>query len=318
MLRQEDPQPTPSTLSAAQTRVTPEELAHALAALEARRLDETRYEENTIPIGQAVSELDIDATSEEVLAEVLAQRRAKAETAPPAPPAQQAPPTEKPKPPLALPPLPPLHQTVTDALRQAATAAAPGLKQAALAASPALKQGLDAISLHAKQPKAAKPKWRKESWAAFGIFFAFVGIAQSGLFNHHSHARPAPHARLLSTVPDGHEVSADTATVQTIGQGAAPATVTVWDGGPLANGWTLVRHDKHWYVRGYTLNNPDAGLPAVKVYNDNDAGELEGKPENDVTLRLDNTPITDTNAGDHWSEIDMGPLHPDRYTHEDW
>ncbi len=80
MLRQEADQPSqtlsgqsPSRSSGA-PRVTPEELNVALAAIEARRQAEAK----TIPIDQAVSELHLDSTSDEIWAEVKAQRTAAA------------------------------------------------------------------------------------------------------------------------------------------------------------------------------------------------------------------------------------------------
>ena len=75
-----------------QKRITPEELTTALAAIEAhkreetlRREEEARYLAHTLPIGQAVSDLSLDATPEEIWAEVQAQRVAAAppEDAPP-------------------------------------------------------------------------------------------------------------------------------------------------------------------------------------------------------------------------------------------
>ncbi len=63
-------EPSEEALSqpAAQVRVTPEELAAAVARLEARRAGA----DGKIAIGDAVSELSLDATPEEVLAEVRA------------------------------------------------------------------------------------------------------------------------------------------------------------------------------------------------------------------------------------------------------
>ncbi len=322
MLRQEDPHPTPDTLSAAQTRVTPEELAHAIASLEARRLDETRHQEGTIPIGEAVRELGLDATPEEVLAEVRAQREARNAAPPPSqatpPPAQSATANSQTPPTPPLPPVPPLHQTVTEALRQAAVAAAPGLKQAALAASPALKQGMDAVSRHVKQPKQEKSARRRRPWTAFGIVLAVAAIVQSSSHHSHPYVQEAPQARYLSTVPDGHEVHADTATVLSIAQGADPKTVAVLDGVQHGNTWTLVRHDKHWYVHANALESATVGAGPLKIYNQHNAGVLAGEREQDVTLRLDTSELADTNAGDTWSEIDMSQVHPDIYTHEDW
>lgn len=322
MLRQEDPPPASDTQAAAQTRVTPEELAHAIASLEARRLDAERLQAGTIPIGEAVRELNLDATPEEVLAEVRAQREAQA--APPPPQSTQTDAQTPPTPPLAS--VPPLHRTVTDALRQAAIAAAPGLKQAALAASPALKHGMNALSQHVKQPKQEKRSRRRRPWAVIGIIFAVGAIVDGAIVVDNLHSLPhshisvqaTPQARYLSTVPDGHTVYADTTAVQSIAHGADSSTIAVQDNAPLDNGWALVRHDKHWYVRGYVLEDASLGTGAVKVYNQHNAGVLDGKREQDVTLRLDNSTLTDTNAGDDWIEIDLGSVHPDPYTHEDW
>lgn len=69
MLKLED---TPQTQSspAAQVRVTPEELAAAVTALQIRK----EGQPGTIAIGDAVEELGLDVTPEEVLAEVQARR----------------------------------------------------------------------------------------------------------------------------------------------------------------------------------------------------------------------------------------------------
>ncbi len=70
-------------LPAAQIRVTSEELTAALVALEASKQEALRRQEEearllaaTIPIGQAVKDLSLDATPEEIWAEVQAQRGA--------------------------------------------------------------------------------------------------------------------------------------------------------------------------------------------------------------------------------------------------
>ncbi len=72
MLRQEQEETVPSPAEGA--RVTPEELSRALAAIEARRQAEASRLAGTIPIDQAVSELHLDSTSDEIWAEVQAQR----------------------------------------------------------------------------------------------------------------------------------------------------------------------------------------------------------------------------------------------------
>ena len=72
MLKHEESPQTPP-LPAAQVRVTPEELAAAVTALQIRK----EGQPGTIAIGDAVEELELDVTPNEVLAEVQARRQAK-------------------------------------------------------------------------------------------------------------------------------------------------------------------------------------------------------------------------------------------------
>lgn len=65
----------PQTASeAAQVRVTTKELADAMASLQARKEAAARRMEGSIPIGEAIQELQLDATPEELLAEVQTLR----------------------------------------------------------------------------------------------------------------------------------------------------------------------------------------------------------------------------------------------------
>ena len=61
--------------AAAKVRVTPEELAAAISRIEARKDADQRQGDGTIPIGDAVQQLGLEATPEEVLAEVQVSRR---------------------------------------------------------------------------------------------------------------------------------------------------------------------------------------------------------------------------------------------------
>ena len=74
MLKHEESLETASH-TAAQVRVTPEELAAAISRIEARKDAGQRDQEGTIPIGEAVQQLGLEATPEEVLAEVQAIRQ---------------------------------------------------------------------------------------------------------------------------------------------------------------------------------------------------------------------------------------------------
>ena len=73
MLRQEQ-NAGEKAVSAAYVRVTPEELAAAITRLEAHKDSTQRRLESTVAIGEVVQQLGLDATPEEVLAEVHAGR----------------------------------------------------------------------------------------------------------------------------------------------------------------------------------------------------------------------------------------------------
>lgn len=88
MLHHEEPENavTPpgqaAALPAAQVRVTAEEFARAVARHQARREEAAKHLEGTVSLGEAVQELNIDITPEELLAEVQASRAAQKQAAP--------------------------------------------------------------------------------------------------------------------------------------------------------------------------------------------------------------------------------------------
>lgn len=73
MLKNQEAVPEPR-FSVSQARVTPEELTQALAAIEARKQAEASRLAGTIAIDQAISDLHLDSTPDEIWAEVQAQR----------------------------------------------------------------------------------------------------------------------------------------------------------------------------------------------------------------------------------------------------
>jgi len=75
MLQHESQEPTvPSSLPASQARVTPEELNAALEALDADKQRAARLQAETVPLGEAVDGLGLDATPEQIWAQVQRQR----------------------------------------------------------------------------------------------------------------------------------------------------------------------------------------------------------------------------------------------------
>lgn len=81
----------PENVGAAQVRVTAEEFARAVARHQARREEAARKLEGTVSLGEAVQELNIDITPEELLAEVQAARAEQLQTAPIVPQARRQP-----------------------------------------------------------------------------------------------------------------------------------------------------------------------------------------------------------------------------------
>lgn len=73
---QHDPESSQNGPDAAHTRVKVDVLARAIAAIEERRQEQARQREGTALIGDVVRDLQIDATPEELLAEVEAQQKA--------------------------------------------------------------------------------------------------------------------------------------------------------------------------------------------------------------------------------------------------
>ena len=71
---QHEPQEQPLSIPPAQIRVTAEELAAAINALEASKDAAARHLAGTVPIGQVVEEMKLDATPEEIWTQVQKQR----------------------------------------------------------------------------------------------------------------------------------------------------------------------------------------------------------------------------------------------------
>jgi hypothetical protein len=74
---------TPERQAAEGVRATAEELAQALGEIERRRAREQQRQADTIALAEAIRQLDLDVTQEELAAEVLAARRRARETATP-------------------------------------------------------------------------------------------------------------------------------------------------------------------------------------------------------------------------------------------
>ena len=157
---QEQSSETPAAQTpAAQIRVTSEELAQAINALEASRDEAARHLAGTVPIGEVVKELKLEATPEEIWAQVQRQRARKAADEA----AAQAAAIQK-------------EQANATQKEQANAAQAVAAAQAAAAQAVAAARSA-AQSAQAGAQVYARPKRRGRWWAPLGIgLLIYAGV----------------------------------------------------------------------------------------------------------------------------------------------
>ena len=270
MLKQEqfdDSQSVPRPPSGSVPRVTPEELTSALDAIEARRQGDAK----TIPLDQAVSELNLDSTPDEIWAEVQTQRVKAAA-------AQRTPP------------------------RSAVTA-----EMAAENAPMGLRRGS-----------------RRRPFAPLLIVGGILLLSNHGLLPHFGSRHvsvvsvpvTAPILRPLSAIPDDIEVYADASALAQISVGKPLAQVTVSENAS-GNRWAIVKRGGHVYLRGYIARADSLQSlqnQPLTIYSSNDSGDLEGESTSNITLRVDNTPLSKPSAGDDYLSVTISNFQPDPRT----
>lgn len=272
MLKNQDAVPEPP-ISVAQARVTPAELTQALTAIEARRQAEASRLAETIPIDQAVSDLHLDSTSDEIWAEVQKQR------------------TEK----------------QTQARPQAQT-----------------------VPTQAADQQREHPQPRRD-WRMLLAPIVFIGVLMgTGVIPHsftpHGFSPSlltekhfpvaAPILRPLTQEPDGKTVYADDAALVQISEGKPASQITISENA-TGNRWPLVKMGSHVYLHGY-IASTDSLHPlqgkALKVYNDDNSGGLDGESTSKITLRVDDTPLQQSGGDSDYSEVTVPNFQPDPLT----
>ena len=276
MLRQQTEE-TPLS-PAERARVTPEELSQALAAIETRKQAEASRLAGTIPIDQAVSELRLDSTSEEILAEVQAQR-AKAAAV----------------------------QREQEQQEQAT-------QQARAARQAARKE--QKVQQQAVAPRSRDRRgWTILMMPLLFVWLLTQTHVIPHFWNHSTHTA-APILRPLAQVPDGKEVYADDAALVQISEGKPLKQITVSENA-TGNRWTMVKIGPHVYLRGY-IARTDSLQPlqgkALNIYNDDDSGELAGETTSNITLRVDNVPLQKSGGNDGYAGITIPNFQPDPLT----
>lgn len=273
---QEDPEISPP-ISAPQARVTPAELSEALAAIESRKQAEASRLAGTIPIAQAVSELNLDSSPEEIWAEVQTSR-AKTQ-------AEQA------------------QAAAAEAARQDRERQ----QRAAQAAS--------VPQFVAPRPRSRPRRGIRIFLPLLGIWTVFHFGIIPNIFSHHKAVLPGQTAP-LSQISDGTEAYASSAALMQLSEGK-PLTSILVDKNQGDNTWPLLKRGGHVYLRGYILQTPSlktvAGDP-LNVYNDDNSGELSHKGTSAITLRVDGVPLQKSNGNDDFSEVTVPQFQPDPLT----
>lgn len=302
MLKQE--QETISETPASQVRVTPEEMAKAMAAIEARKQQEAHQKATTLTLGEAVQDLALDTTPEELFTEVKRQRaeRANAREA-----AEQA------------------ERAKADAFQEAEER-----RQAALRmAQPIQSQSTGwqgGWSGSRNRPK--RNRWLGivigclvVSNVFHGVFSGASHVFSSGASHIFSHAAPVT-TQSLASLPEGVSATCDTTTLRAIKQGKSASEITVTRGEPIEhhsnnNRWEIVKHNGHVYVEVYSSPLSEDALkagPSIHLYNGDDVGELDNEDAQGQLVRLD-TLGWDGKAisGEDWQRITVTSVPLDEF-----
>ncbi len=266
----------PSQPSPGAPRVTPDELNAALAAIEARKQAEAAHLAGTIPIDQAISDLHLDSTSEEIWAEVQAQRE---KTALP-----KAAPTKQPQ--QAAQPLRVSMPVVRVRPRGWRRLLAPALVIGALMGTGVIPHN-----------------------------FTPHGFSPSLLTKKHF-SNDSPILRPFSQIPNGTEAYADDNALRQISEGRPAAQILVSENPSGSRWTVVKMHDHvylHGFTASADSLTSLVGK-ALPVYNDDDSGELHDEATSRIILRVDDIPLQKSGGDSNYSSITVPDFQPDPFT----
>lgn len=255
-------------------RVTPAELSQALAEIEERKQAEASRLAGTIPIDQAVSELRLDSTSEEIWAEVQAQRARAA-----AAQRQQQ-----------------LQEQA--ALREAQA----GQKQFT---APPSKYRKEWVALFAPLiligvlfRHGSIPHLRSHPTQVSAPRLTSLSQVPDGKEVYADDSA-------LVQVSEGKPSSQITVSENQTG---SRWTMVKIGGHVYLRGYILNADSLH------PVSLPSLAGKALNVYTDDNSGELEGNKTSNITLRIDKTPLQKSGGDEDYSEVTVPDFHPDPLT----
>ncbi len=292
-------------------RVTAEEFIAAINMLEARKNEEAQKLAGTVDVEETIRELGIDASPDELLAEVQAQRakklaelkaRQEAMKPPPTPfqqsyPYVQPPPLAGPKPPSGIP----------------LEASLPHSNPSQVFAPPTARIGSGGRRRQFLGPLIS------------GIVVVIVatnmaGHLGTGIKHLFATAPPPPGQTIpLAQLPEGQVGYASTSEIKDlIASNDVPTATMKVHSNNITNTWPVIKTNGHFYLGGFVLD-ADKVLPGntVDIYNDDNAGELHGVNEDTVTIPLDNVHMDNSWQGPTSSELTLTNVHPDEHLRDD-
>jgi hypothetical protein len=314
--------------AAENARVTADEFTAALRAIESRRSADAAQRAETVEVGETIRELGIDASPEQILAEVEAIRARNSEQ----------------------------EKTKTDVRAKAQQAASDAWDYAS-AAYQTIRERMEEAAQQTSQAKPGSPihvnvnvKAPREHTRfhnplpglVFGLLFSWI-LMSAVIDTQAPTARiqgvpilrlaPGPTLHIgdestfrltqipttpgsemaLSQAPEGETVYCDTSGIVkmsadggTVGGGAGAVTVMT---NRMDNSWPILRFGDRIYVEGYTLPGAVETMPVgvTHIYNNDAAGELQGNQACAVTVPLSGSTVTVASTQSDWSELLVEP-----------
>ena len=304
----------PASADTAATRVSAEEFTAAIQALEQRKADEARRYANTVDVGKTIQELNIDATPEEVMREVQAQRAARI-----APSLAGVPP----------------HSQLTDA--QAATREQ--LRGASVMLKDYYDKNISPTRVQVGVPEQrqlerqrGRRAGRRAGWGmvvgAVAVMAYFVTGSNhfTGIFSG-SDGSVAQHLN-ASTIKLSNLNEGDTAYVDTAGltkiYASAGAVNSIDQNIVLStdkdnSSWSVTKKGGKLYLEGFTrpMKTGDLSSGLVHVFSQDNGGDLQGSSDDAVTIPITGSRLTGSNSGENWSEIMVDHIQVDSNTNVD-
>jgi hypothetical protein len=264
-------------------RVRPDEFSAAVVAIQKRKAERERLLSDTVAVDDVVRELNIDATPEEILAEVEVQRKAKLAASIPPPPVI-------PRPSIANVPLMPVSRTDEREERRR-------MKEQGWYRRPGRGRSVFGTVMSIGM--------------AFWVLSMIFGHSNINMSDLHIGSIQTP--ALLSTLGPGQKAAITNGELNALINGESPSKINITVGGSLED-WTIVRMDGKFYLEAYAEDTlPTSGK--YTIYNDiNDDPIVDG----DYTFPISSLTGDKVKGQGVHGSIDVNNIVTDSHLRDDW